>query len=196
MVGSQSIVEDTDLAESSTHICDYHSEQLQHRTDETADRQNGTSSPLLRLPPELRLMIYSYVFDTAHVYIAPIKYTMEGALVEHKLCTSTLPTVCRQLHYETMALRHTYTHVDMAEAYYPRSVANAIGYEKCASIRSLTISSQCSRNGFRFHGVKSMFSAIECVTVKGEVAPLQEDKVATYLRKLMGKPSLDVQFVV
>lgn len=140
-------------------------------------------------------MIYYYVFDTAHVYIAPIKYTTEGALVEQKVCTSPLPAVCRQLHYETVALRHTYTHVDMTEAYYFRYVANAIGHEKCAIIRSLTISSQCSRIGFRFHGVKLLFSAIECVTVKGEVAPLQGEKVAKYLRKLMGKPSLEVQFV-
>jgi hypothetical protein len=72
--------------------------------------QNRQSSPLLRLPPELRNQIYEYVLGGEIYYLLDssgrmilIKNRYNGARRPQKHCFALLET-CRQLHAETASL--------------------------------------------------------------------------------------------
>ncbi|KAH6639864.1 hypothetical protein C7974DRAFT_410814 [Boeremia exigua] len=80
-------------------------------------------SPLLQLPPELRKKIYNYVFDTIYVSQVPTSY-IRG---REELRFSCLPMVSRQLHYETLGLQNTYTHINIDPELSVRHVASLIG---------------------------------------------------------------------
>jgi hypothetical protein len=62
-------------------------------------QRNATSSPLLRLPPEIRNMIYTLILDVNTVMVA------HAGLVRSRLETSlTFLRVCRQMHAEAALL--------------------------------------------------------------------------------------------
>lgn len=188
--------DEINFAKSLTQICE--DPDTTAGTEKSATeptQQNHTNSRLLRLPAELRIRIYDYVFDTAHVRMKPTMFEFRP-LAHEMICLPTLPAVCRLLRHETLALRNTYTHLDMGEGLNVRYVANSMGDEKCASLRSIIVTPWCARIGFRFHGVKSRFESLCCVRVKGEINfELGGDEIASRLRNFMGKDHLDVQFV-
>ena len=69
-----------------------------------ADTYNSSASPLLKLPPELRNHIYSYVFQSAICYNSP-----DGRRRCMVVDNLSLNQTCRQIHSETAGLLNKFT---------------------------------------------------------------------------------------
>ncbi|CAN9439550.1 unnamed protein product [Alternaria alternata] len=86
---------------------------------EDITKRNAIESPLLRLPPEIRNGIYTYVFGNTrylfrdyHFSIrTPVTFTPDK--VEYQRLS--LPLVCRQLHHETRLLPYELGTFDFVE---------------------------------------------------------------------------------
>ena len=91
-------------------MCDlYNLAQVLHNSQSFfSTKRNAIESPLLRLPPEIRNGIYTYVFGNTrylfrdyHFSIrTPVTFTPDKAEYQRL----SLPLVCRQLHHETRLL--------------------------------------------------------------------------------------------
>ncbi|KAH6639836.1 hypothetical protein C7974DRAFT_410789 [Boeremia exigua] len=148
-------------------------------------------SPFLRLPPEIRNKIYSYVFDSA--IISPKKHS--GLFLGDfriKVRGNSMLRVCRQIHSEASGYKLSYTHVllynfDLSTLQHLQSLPR----ETLAKLRSLTFGSGLS-DTINFRASKSInwteglggleFAALEYVYLLCNVHEDAETSNSPFLR--------------
>ena len=175
-------------------------------------RVNQLTSPLLRLPAELRNLIYLFTFTDSMIRMHPQKGEQSATNPIGLICC------CRQLHREANSLFYTTAtfEMEMALPYSYEAAIVAIGAERCARITSIQISllsvefqyvhwaypAKSFEEEIELQGRANAnaFPALNTVHVKGsrlQLSLLSSDTRADLVRAFRlvhGKPAIEIVF--
>lgn len=141
-------------------------------------------SPLLRLPPEIRTIIYMHAFSTAHVRTIR---NPSGSVLHHKVEEegATLLLVCRQTNAEAAPFKHTCSRLVVPTPLDFHELVRVVQEAKLRAISTLEIPVAMLNNTtglfIRSGGqglqvtwpadevVEEVFSDLQCVEIAGEL---------------------------
>jgi hypothetical protein len=174
-----------------------------HKSIHPITQANQNNSPLLRLPGEVRSMIYPYVFDT--VIVRPRTTHFDSVDVDISLLLT-----CRQTYYEARhhasTLRKTYFHIFVDGVIGFRAITHTVWRDRCARSQSITMGRRLAvllsaddepswRWSWEFHVAKE-FTGLRYVTVTRVRVGEQQmrERMEKALRVCFGKEGLSVRF--
>ncbi|KAF9693809.1 hypothetical protein EKO04_008545 [Ascochyta lentis] len=163
--------------------------------------ENQKNSPLLRLPAEIRNIIYAYALSTATV-----RHRRRGLSVYHD---NSMLLTCRQIRYEarreSRRARSTYTSLVINGLIHFETLVMTITKERCAQIESVGLSKRLaivlSASGRPVYAeawgfaYAREFTALGYVVVDGgEPDELRKEKIEKGLRTCFGNVKLKILF--
>jgi hypothetical protein len=157
----------------------------------TSTRANQNRSLLLKLPTELRILVYEFVFKCSSVCVVPWRRrglsTRSVHSGKYRGAFSLLYT-CRQIHHEAFSLPKALVTYDFTSLIYIDSATKLLGPNGSESVLSIKISARevnkitdwvvggaRNTNGDGHHYAMGLFPALMCVEIRDRKRRLESD---------------------
>jgi hypothetical protein len=161
----------------------------------------------LRLPAELRMRVYEFIFMGTTAHLVSNQYRLLNDEVrrvptsEYRGTLAMLYT-CRQINHEASALPAKLMTFDLTCFSYADSASRLLGLERSETIKSIVLSltrwymaGAENSNGDSVHYGMGLFPSLMCVEIKKNGCVLKYDLVASRkaLRFCFSRPELEVR---